>query len=135
MRGSLDCLEPTAGVRLEEGFDILLSEMSQKSLHAITHLAFVVWKVTRADQKLVSLIVFPSGMSKINLPRSAKVQKPPLIAFDVHTYVFCLVLNQCPRNTRVGKRAHWQVIIRVGGNLAKVFYIGPLVYNHGKLPL
>lgn len=44
---------------------------------------------TLADQKLVSLMVFPSGRSRMKRPNPSRVQKPLNTASDVQTYVFC----------------------------------------------
>jgi len=48
----------------------------------------------RADQKLVSFMVLPSGRSRMKWPRFSCVQSPCTRASEVHTYVFCY-LFQC----------------------------------------
>ena len=51
-----------------------------------------LWKLTRADQKLVSFMDLSAGRSRMKWPNCELSQKPPLTASDVQTYVFCYVL-------------------------------------------
>lgn len=45
---------------------------------------------TLADQKLVSLIVFSFGRSRIKRPSCSRVQNPLKTALEVQIYVFCI---------------------------------------------
>ena len=52
------------------------------------------FNTTLAVQKLVDSIGVPSGRSKMNFPMSEGLQKSPLMASEVQTYVFCFVYDQ-----------------------------------------